>query len=83
MMTRQSIESSRAVLKTYFPNRSEDRALFNLICDTAIRSVRARVAEAAIAAFLAGFILAAVLFFANIEALHAWHWSIFVYREAP
>jgi hypothetical protein len=42
-MTRDEIEEARAFLKTYFPNKSEDRATFNRICDQAV--VAAKVAN--------------------------------------
>lgn len=39
-MTRDEIEYARAFLKTYFPNKGEDRATFNTICDIAVRSLK-------------------------------------------
>lgn len=39
-MTRDEIEEMRHVLKTYFPNKSEDRAIFNRICDQAVIAAR-------------------------------------------
>lgn len=39
-MTRDEIEEARTFLKTYFPNKSSDRAAFNTICDMAVKSLK-------------------------------------------
>jgi phosphate/sulfate permease len=35
-----------------------------------------------LASALVGFALAAAMFFANIDALHAWHWQTFIFNPA-
>ena len=46
-MTRNEIEQQRALLKTYFPNQSSERAMFNTLCDMAVKYLKTPVPEAA------------------------------------
>ena len=44
-MTRDEIETHRRVLKTYFSNKGEARAVFNTICDMAVKSLKTPAPE--------------------------------------
>jgi hypothetical protein len=46
-MTRDEIEQQRALLKVYFPNQSAERAMFNTLCDMAVKHLKCVPPEAA------------------------------------